>query len=80
MARIAGVRSRNATWFSRVLFFMTRRRLGRVIMPIQITAHHPRLLRAVAHMELGQLAAKSVDARLKMLAQIKVALIIGCPF
>lgn len=49
-------------------------------MPIQITAHHPRLLRAVAHMELGQLAAKSVDARLKMLAQIKVALIIGCPF
>ncbi len=80
MARIEGVQSREAGLFTKIAYFMTKRKLGRVIMPIMITAHHPRLLRAQAHMELGQEAAKTLPAALKALVQVKVAMMIGCPF
>ena len=80
MARIPGVEPKEAGLFARIAYFMTKRRLGRVIMPIKIKAHHPRLLRALAHMELGQEAAKTVPAQLKALAQVKAARMIGCPF
>ena len=80
MARIAGVERKEAGLFTKFAFFMTKRRLGRVITPIAITAHHPRLLRAYAHMELGQEAAGSVSAQLKALVHVKVAMMVGCPF
>ncbi|RJP38131.1 MAG: hypothetical protein C4547_04900 [Phycisphaerales bacterium] len=80
MARIEGVEHKNAGVFVRLAYFMTRRRLGRLITPIAITAHHPRLLRAQAHMELGQEAARTVPAQLKALVQVKVAMMVGCPF
>ena len=80
MARIQGVESRQAGWFVRLVYFFTRRKLGRVVLPVKTTAHHPRLLRSLVEMEQGQMAAKSVDAALKSLASVKVATLIGCPF
>ncbi len=80
MARIQGVESRQAGWFVRLVYFFTRRKLGRVVLPVKITAHHPRLLRSLVEMEQGQMAAKSVDAALKSLASVKVATLIGCAF
>jgi hypothetical protein len=80
MPRIQGVAPKDAGLFVRLAYFFTRKKLGRVVAPVAITAHHPRLLRAVAHMELGQEAAKAVDVRLKALVQVKVAMLIGCPF
>jgi 4-carboxymuconolactone decarboxylase len=80
MARIEGVQPKNAGFFVRFAYFMTKRKVGRVVTPIRIEAHHPRLLRARAHMELGQEAAKTVDPRLKALAQVKGAMLVGCPF
>ncbi len=59
---------------------MARRRMGKVPEHMQIMAHHPRLLRAYGHMELGQDAASRVDATLKLLAQIRVAMRVGCPY
>lgn len=66
--------------FVRFVYWMVRRKLGRVVLPIKIAAHHPRLLRSVGEMEAGQMAAQSVDAGLKSLASVKVATLIGCPF
>ncbi len=80
MARIRGVQPNQANWFTRIVYWMTRRKIGRVILPVQITAHHTRLLRAMGEMENGQAAAKSVDARLKELASIQAATMVGCPF
>ena len=53
---------------------------SRLVEPVKITAHHPRLLKAYGQMEMGQGAAASVPALLKALAGIKVATLIGCPF
>lgn len=80
MARLTGVEPGDAGWFARFAYFMTRRKIGRLVEPIKITAHHPRLLRALAHMEMGQEAARTVPVTLKALAQVKVAMMIGCPF
>jgi hypothetical protein len=79
MARIAGEPER-AGLFVRFVYWMVRRKLGRVVLPVKITAHHPRLLRSMGEMEAGQMAARSVDISLKSLASVKVATLIGCPF
>ena len=78
MARIPGV-SRGGL-VTRAAFWFAKRKVGRLIEPIQIHVHHPRLLRAYGSMEMGQEAARSVDKRLKALAQVKAAQLIGCPF
>jgi hypothetical protein len=80
MARIAGVEPERAGLFVRFVYWMVRRKLGRVVLPIKITAHHPRLLRSMGEMEAGQMAARSVDISLKSLVSVKVATLIGYPF
>jgi len=80
MARIRGVEPNEAGLFTRFVYWMTKRKIGRVVLPLKITAHHTRLLRALGEMETGQLAANSVDPKLKALAGIKAATLVGCPF
>jgi hypothetical protein len=80
MARIRGVEANEAGLLTRFLYWMTKRKVGRVILPLKITAHQPRLLFAVGGMEMGQQALRTFDAKLKVLAEIKTATLIGCPF
>jgi hypothetical protein len=80
MARIKAVEPHEAGWFVRLIYALTKRKVGRVVLPVKVTAHHPRLLRAMGEMEQGQMAASSVDAALKSLASLKAAMLIGCPF
>jgi len=80
MARIAGVEPREAGSLVRFFYWLVRRKLGKVVLPVKITAHHPRLLRSLGEMETGQAAANSVEAGLKSLASVKTAMLIGCPF
>ena len=84
MARILGA-PRNQGGLIRRLFVgivysFTRRRLGHVIMPVQVTAHHPKILWGYVQMEQSQAVSKLVDAKLKVLAELRVATLIGCPF
>jgi hypothetical protein len=86
MARMQGVEPREAGWFTRFVYWLARRKVGklagtsRLVEPLKITAHHPRLLWALGQMEMGQEAARSVDPTLKNLAAIKAATLVGCPF
>jgi hypothetical protein len=63
-----------------------RRRFGnltgknRLIEPVKVAAHHPRLLRAMGQMEAGLEGAHSVPPELKLLASLQAAMLIGCPF
>jgi alkylhydroperoxidase family enzyme len=78
MARISGVESPNL--LARLFYWMTKRKIGRVILPMKITAHQTRLLWGMGEMEMAQLGMHSVDAALKSLASVKVATLAGCPF
>jgi len=63
-----------------IVYSLTRRRLGRVIMPIQVTAHHSRIFWGYLQMEQSQMGARLVDHKLKGLAELRVATLVGCPF
>ena len=84
MARIAGAPASRGNPLRRLLvnlvYWLTRRRLGRVIMPIQVTAHHSRLFWGYLQMEQSQMSSKLVDPKLKGLAELRVATLVGCPF
>lgn len=78
--RIQGVEPDRAGPMLRWLYRLVRRKAGRVVAPVKIQAHHPRVLWATCAMELGQDGAKRVPKDLKTLAGILVAQRIGCPF
>jgi 4-carboxymuconolactone decarboxylase len=86
MARIKGVEPGQASLFTRLVYWLVRRKIGkltgqgRLVEPVKIVAHHPRLLRAYGQMEMGQEAARSVLDALKALASLKVASLVGCPY
>jgi len=86
MPRMEGLEPRDASFLTRVIYSMVRRKMGklvgqnRLVEPIKIMAHHPRVLRAVGQMEMAQEGATTVPATLKSLAQIRTASLVGCPF
>ena len=84
MARIPGASSQQGGLIRRlfvgIVYSLTQRRLGKVIMPIQVTAHHPKLLWGYVQMEQSQSGSKLIDAKLKGLAELRVATLVGCPF
>ena len=77
-ARIEGPKRRGLV--VRVLHFFVRRKLGKVPTPMQVQAHQPKLLMAVARMELALMRTRRVPASLKSLAQIRTGTLVGCPF
>ncbi len=66
--------------FTRVIYSLVKRKLGRVVMPVQIVAHHSRILWGYAQMEQSFVSSDLVDTGLKDLAQLRVATLVGCPF
>jgi alkylhydroperoxidase family enzyme len=84
MSRIRGANpSRQgllAGLFTRIVYALTKRKLGRVVGPVQVTAHHPQILWGYGQMEQSLLSSQRVDAKLKELATLRVATLVGCPF
>ncbi|MEM9494211.1 MAG: hypothetical protein AAGC55_34010, partial [Myxococcota bacterium] len=66
--------------FARVIFWFSRRMLGKVPSSLKVTAHHPALLAGVAHMERAQSKASALPAQLRSLVSLRVATRVGCPF
>lgn len=86
MSYMKGIEPAEAGWFTRVVYWFVRRQFGaltgkaRVIEPVKIAAHHPRMLKAMGQMESGVAASNSVPIELKRLASLYAAMLIGCPF
>lgn len=84
MARISGAESGQqglaSGMLTRIVYALTKRKIGRVVKPVQLIAHHTRLLWGYAQMEQSMAASHLVDAALKDLAQLRAATLVGCPF
>jgi hypothetical protein len=80
MARIEGVPANRASWLARLVYWLSRRMVGKVPEPLTVTAHHPSVFRAYVGYEYYLAKAKRVDARLKSLAGVKAAAMVECPF
>ena len=66
--------------FVRLAYWFARRRFGRVPGPLAIYAHNRSTLSAVAGFELAFERGRAAPARLKELASVKVATLVGCRF
>ena len=80
MGWIAGVSRQRASWFARVVYWMSERMYQRLPEPITIAAHNASIFRAIVGYEYFLSKARRLDARLKALAGLKAATMVGCPF
>ena len=84
MARIEGADPKKQGFFqgvfTRIIYSMTKKKVGRVVMPARITAHHSKILWGYGQMEQSQLGSRLVENALKNLGELRVATLIGCPF
>jgi hypothetical protein len=80
MARIEGVSDAEAGLVTRGMYRGAKRIAGRVPDPLRIMAHSQPVMWADAMFELALGRAHAVPARLKALASIKSAALIGCVF
>jgi AhpD family alkylhydroperoxidase len=88
MSRIDGVKTAKAGPLTRLVLFLARRKTGqltgrrteRMIEPLEVYAHRPRLLIGYAMMEDATARLHRVDERLKMLAELKAATLTSCEY
>lgn len=78
MSRSEGVQ--NPGLITRILFFFAKRALGHVPLGMRIRAFDPKYLRHAVRLDLYGAARGTVPLHLKELAQLKVAMMVGCPF
>jgi hypothetical protein len=80
MSRSQGVQDNEAGLLTRIIFWLAKRALGRVPRGMRVRAFDPKYLRRAARMDLYAASRGTVPVSLKELAQLKVALMVGCPF
>jgi AhpD family alkylhydroperoxidase len=80
MTRIEGVPARKAGPVVRLIYRLSRRRLGRDMDPVFVYGHAPGLLIGYGMFEQATGKLNRVDERLKALAVTKAAAVVTCEF
>lgn len=79
MNRAIGVPDKEAALRTRIIYWLVKRRPGRVHLGMRLRAHDPKLLGLAGRMDLHTASAGMVPLVLKELTQNKVAALVGCP-
>jgi alkylhydroperoxidase family enzyme len=80
MSRIPAVPSSDAGLLTRAAYAYARRDLGKVPEPLAVTAHHTGITAGYCAFEAAIDRARRVPARLKLLGEMKAAMMAGCEF
>ncbi len=78
--RVKGIDPDKAPESVKPVFQGSRDFFGRVITPYLVTAHRPEILLAHAQLGLAISGSTVVDGRLKTMASVRAAQMVGCPF
>ena len=78
--RLPGVQQSETGPLLRLVYWITRRRYGKLLDPLVMTAYHPGILRGYVAYELALERADRVEERLKDLAATQAATMVGCQF
>jgi hypothetical protein len=78
--RARGVQDNEASLRVKLIFWFVKRRLGRIPLSARIRARDAKLLELSERMSVYTTARGVVAPKLKELAQLKVAVMVGCPF
>jgi hypothetical protein len=65
---------------SKLIYRLTQRRFGKVLLPVRVHGHSPSRLFGFALMTAIQTKPKNVEPLLVLLGQARVASMVGCPF
>lgn len=80
MARLPGVAPADAPEEVTRVYDGATARFGKLLDPLVVTAHNLDVFRAYVGFEFAIAQANALDPRLKALAELKAAALIGCPF
>lgn len=80
MERVVGVSEQKAGWITKLLYGAMTKRLGHVPLSKTVAAHHTPSLLASTWMDAICGSARTVSPASKELVQLKVAMLVGCPF
>jgi hypothetical protein len=79
-SRAKGVEKQEAGFFTKLVFWRIKRRQGHLPLTSRIRANDPKLLVLAELMNKYTAEHRLVSPKLKDLAQLKVAMMVGCPF
>jgi hypothetical protein len=77
--RAIGVSDKEAGLRTRIIYWLIKRRRFRVHLGTRLRAHDPKLLELACRMDAHTASPGTVPLVLKELAQIKIAVMVGCP-
>jgi hypothetical protein len=80
MDRAIGVPEKEAGLRTRIIYWLVKRRRGRIHLETRLRAHDPKLLELACRMDAHTASAGTVPLVLKELAQIKVAVMVASSF
>ncbi len=78
--RIDEVPRGQASLFVRLAYWFSKRKFGKVADPLKVMGRHAWVSFGYGMFEMAAERAQLVEAKLKDLAQIKAATLVGCPF
>jgi hypothetical protein len=78
--RLMGVDANNPPPSVRPIFDRSRERYGRVISPSLLMAYRPEILVAASGLGAAIDGSGEVEPRFKIIASVRAAQIVGCPF
>lgn len=80
MSRIEGLKDNEAGFIVRQVFKQAAKVAGAVPEPLRLMARNSGVISAAVGFELGFGRAKSLDDKIKQLATLKAASMVGCVF
>ncbi|MBV8054010.1 MAG: hypothetical protein JO071_02080 [Deltaproteobacteria bacterium] len=78
--RISGIAPDNPPEAVKPIFDRSRERFGRVISPNLVMGHRPEILLAVSGLGQAIDGSNVIEPHLKLMASVRAAQMIGCPF
>ena len=80
MTRIEGVPAREASPLVKLIYRISRRKMGREMDPVGVYAHAPSLLVGYGMFEEATARQHHVEERLKVLGELKAGALVNCEF
>jgi AhpD family alkylhydroperoxidase len=80
VARLKAVSEQDASPEVRSVYDRVKAKLGKLVEPVSVTAAHPEIFKAYISYESSLGSASRVSGKLKEVAYLKVAAMVGCPF
>jgi hypothetical protein len=78
-SRIHGIPDQEAGLWTKLIFWLVKRRMGHVPLSTRIRAHDRKLLALSERMSRYTASKGALSPKLKELVQLKVAIMVGCP-